>query len=285
MGRQKKSNFADDLIALVALMPWWVGVALALVLFVVLHHLASLPVPVPVVEVGKPLPLTPVFAGSVARGLALAGQYFLPLLCLAGAGLSYWKRRRAHELVRRATDLQDHDVVDGMTWREFERLVAAGFRRRGYGVVESGGDGPDGGVDVVLTKGGEKFLVQCKHWRAQRVGVDVVRELYGVMAARGATGGFVVTSGRFSTDAQEFSEGRNVKLIDGIGLRALLADTQPWRNAAAARAADQAARAETPACPHCQGPMVKRAARRGSSAGQEFWGCASFPKCRGTRAA
>jgi restriction system protein len=33
------------------------------------------------------------------------------------------------------------------------------------------------GVDLALTKGTEKFLVQCKQWKAYKVGVDVVREL------------------------------------------------------------------------------------------------------------
>ena len=33
----------------------------------------------------------------------------------------------------------------------------------------------------------EKFLVQCKQGKAYIVGVDVVRELYGVMAAKGAS--------------------------------------------------------------------------------------------------
>ncbi len=42
---------------------------------------------------------------------------------------------------------------------------------------------------------------------ALKVGVDVVRELYGVMAAKGATGGFVVTSGRFTEDAKAFAQG------------------------------------------------------------------------------
>ena len=50
--------------------------------------------------------------------------------------------------------------------------------------------------------------------RAFKVGVDVVRELYGVMAARGATGGFVVTSGRFTEEANRFASGRNVTLVD-----------------------------------------------------------------------
>ena len=82
-------------------------------------------------------------------------------------------------------------------------------------MAESGGGGADGGVDLVLTRDGEKHLVQCKQWRAFKVGVDVVRELYGVMAAKGAAGGFVVTSGRFTDEAQDFARGRNVQLVDG----------------------------------------------------------------------
>jgi len=36
-------------------------------------------------------------------------------------------------------------------------------------------------------------------------------------------------------------------------------------------------------CPICHSQMVKRKARRGSRAGQEFWGCPNYPDCRGTR--
>jgi len=36
-----------------------------------------------------------------------------------------------------------------------------------------------------------------------------------------------------------------------------------------------------PACPKCNGSMVKRVSKNGKNAGQEFWGCESFPKCRG----
>ena len=40
----------------------------------------------------------------------------------------------------------------------------------------------------------------------------------------------------------------------------------------------------SPRCPDCGGPMVKRRARRGTNAGSDFWGCAAYPRCRGTRA-
>jgi len=39
----------------------------------------------------------------------------------------------------------------------------------------------------------------------------------------------------------------------------------------------------TPACPSCNGPMRLRTARKGKHAGQQFWGCASYPQCEGTR--
>ena len=36
-------------------------------------------------------------------------------------------------------------------------------------------------------------------------------------------------------------------------------------------------------CPTCGGRMIRRQARRGRNAGSHFWGCAAFPRCRGTR--
>jgi len=36
-------------------------------------------------------------------------------------------------------------------------------------------------------------------------------------------------------------------------------------------------------CPTCNQPMVLRTARRGANAGEKFWGCSNYPKCRGTR--
>ena len=36
-------------------------------------------------------------------------------------------------------------------------------------------------------------------------------------------------------------------------------------------------------CPECGRPMVLRTARRGRNAGNQFWGCSTYPACRGTR--
>ena len=84
-------------------------------------------------------------------------------------------RRLRQNLVTDVAQSKASDALDGMSWREYEMLVGEGFRLQGYQVVETGGGGADGGVDLVLTKpgknGGEKFLAQCKQWRAFKVGV------------------------------------------------------------------------------------------------------------------
>lgn len=35
-------------------------------------------------------------------------------------------------------------------------------------------------------------------------------------------------------------------------------------------------------CPLCDSKMIKRTARRGPTAGQQFYGCSKYPKCKGT---
>jgi restriction system protein len=286
MARRTRTTVAEELIDIVALLPWWSGVVLALVLYAVLHQLSLQPVVVAV----QPGQMGAAMTKNVFKAFASIGQYLLPIICLLGAGLSAWRRRERKQLLASVVRTEETGVLDGMTWQQFEMLVGEGFRQQGYQVVETGGGGADGGVDLVLKKNGEKYLVQCKQWRAFKVGVEVVRELYGAMAAGGATGGFVVTSGRFSEEASRFAEGRNVVLIDGARLSGLLrspgAVSPPARPRAirSAQPSDSGSAArESPSCPVCGKPMTRRVAKRGTNAGQEFLGCTGYPSCRGTR--
>ncbi|WP_277059062.1 restriction endonuclease, partial [Trichlorobacter lovleyi] len=99
------------------------------------------------------------------------------------------------------------------------RLIAEYYRRSGFQVTREGGNGPDGGIDLVLRQKTETYLVQCKQWKAYKVGVQPVREFYGVMASRGAAGGYFVTSGEYTEEAKSFVLGLNVELVDGRKLR------------------------------------------------------------------
>jgi restriction system protein len=285
MARSSRSSPTEDVVALVAMLPWWLGLVLAPASYLLLHALATRPLAAP----ARSGDLGPMFEQALWQMFAGAGQYVVPFLCLTGAGVSAWRRRVRTRLVDRVACGDASDAVDGIGWREFELLVGEAFRLAGFRVVETGGSGADGGVDLVLSKpvknGSERFLVQCKQWRARRVGVDVVRELYGVMAARGAAGGFVVTSGGFTDEAIAFASGRNVMLVDGPTLRDLLRRARTNPSAAPLHPTGPAngATAGAASCPACSKPMVRRTARRGPHAGRAFWGCSGYPGCRGTR--
>ena len=48
-------------------------------------------------------------------------------------------------------------------------------------------------------------------------------------------------------------------------------------------AARKAQQAPSPQCPVCGKPMLQRTARTSPRAGQPFWGCSTFPNCKGSR--
>jgi restriction system protein len=286
---KKNSSVFEDLFGIAALLPWWAGVFLACLSWAILHHYAGTPID----------PNGAKLVGSMlVRAFAQPLQYIVPLILLAGAGASALGRRKRARLLRDVASDASGAALRSLSWRDFEQLVGEAFRMRGFTVTETGGGGADGGVDLKLVKHNEVFLVQCKQWRAYKVSVTVVRELFGVMAAEGATGGFVVTSGVFTAEARAFAEGRNVELIDGPALEAMIARARVAQDArvprpgshagatgsaAAAQAPIKGAPASAPApmCPRCGSAMLQRVAARGENAGRTFWGCTQFPKCRG----
>lgn len=222
--------------------------------------------------------IQPFFMHSLGKTLATFGQYVMPFAFSMAGFVSFMRAKKRDGLVTKVKSAPSPDILQGMSWQEFEALVGEAYRRKGYLVKENFEKGPDGGVDLVLLDGPEKYLVQCKQWRALKVGVKVIRELYGVMASTGAVGGFVVTSGEFTRDSKAFAQGKNIELVDGPELKRLIRDVKS--SLPALNPAKAVGRANQ--CPKCGKEMVIRTARQGGKAGQKFWGCKGFPGCRTT---
>lgn len=281
MARSRQSAAFTDLLEIASKLPWKVSLGLAAISLVALHLLAAAFSSAPTVT--NSADLGGVVIHQVIHIGAFCLQFVVPPAFLIGATVSYFKRSRSIRLFE-DTRTAKGPAVASLTWQQFESLVAEGFRQRGFTVTKKGGAAPDGGVDLILARGNERFLVQCKQWRAQQVPVTIVRELYGVMAAQHAAGGYVVTSGRFTQDALAFAEGRNIELIDGKTLQELLRQPNNPTSAPTIAPLTKPNRGSTPACPRCQEPMVARVAKRGASTGSEFWGCRRYPKCKATLA-
>jgi ssDNA-binding Zn-finger/Zn-ribbon topoisomerase 1 len=152
---------------------------------------------------------------------------------------------------------QSVDAIRSLSWREFERLVAAAFSEKGWTAELAGQNGPDKGLDLVLRKGKQQAIVQCKQRRypsGAYVTVKEVREFSGVIAARKAARGFLVTSGVFAPEAVEFA-GKipQLELIAGAELIAMVGR-----------------------CPKCKAAVEPKQGRYGL-----FLSCVRFPTCDG----
>lgn len=272
----RRQGIFDDLMSIGLKLPWKVGLAAAAAIFVTLHFVAAYTAAPVVASTSAD------FGALVRHGFihvfAEFLQYIIPAALLIGTTVGYFKQRQSIALfaVARA---DPNPAITSMSWRDFEKLVGEVFRRQGFTVSGFGGQAPDGGVDLGLTKNRQRYLVQCKHWRKRQVGVTVVRELNGVVSAQRAHGGFVVTGGEFSSEAWQFAESCGIKLIDGPALGKLIRDIP---NQKTAEYSDVAPVAELePMCPQCGTAMIQRTAKKGRFAGQSFWGCGRYPKCRG----
>lgn len=312
MSTQPNKRLTDVSRDLAAAVPWWAWLAAAAALYAVLHLIA-----------GPDVVIAPPRSGdsgarvgrSLLESFAHLGQYFLPALCIV-AGVLALRRRFGPGSERDASVMPP---IEAMNPHDFEALVGRAFRMQGYHVQEAGG-GSDAGIDLLMRKDRQTLVVHCKLWRAARIEADTLQAVNTAMQLRGAAGGFVLSTGRFSREAVQFAKRANIRLVDGAALQALL---QAARKAAsvdargelprpesapapadaaasmpAALAALAADEARTPAqpplddkdlmlpmlpCPLCGADMRKRLAKRGVNAGQYFWGCVKHPECRGTR--
>jgi restriction system protein len=279
MASRRQSQF-EDFIEVTSKLPWKAGMGLAIVSYVVLHVMAGMHVqqPTSAANMGS-------YAGKqLFVTFAMFGQIVIPFALLLGSLVSFTRQRKCQKLYK-SVEQHTHSMtakpsamqaVERMTWQEFEMLVGESFRQKGYTVKETGGGGADGGIDLQMTRYGKKYLVQCKQWKTYKVSVKTVREFFGVMVDAGAVGGFIVTSGVFTSEAISFAADKQINLIDGDKLLKIINGTIP----AVTPSEQDTSIDSSPLCPRCNSPMVKRTARQGSNAGKEFWGCSQFPKCR-----
>lgn len=272
MARRSKTSFIEDLYFVASKLPWWLSVALAVILFVYLDSKAVMPV------IDPKNPAAQV-SGMMIYQFAYWLRYIIPPIFLLGAVASFFANFKREALLNnvRYDTAPVQDVLASVSWREFEMLVGQFFREKGYKVSETA-DGADGGIDLRLTASDFKtYLVQCKHWKASKVPVSVVRELYGVMVAEQAAGAFVVTSGQFTDDAQAFADGKNIQLIDGRLLVGAIKGRMPQTPKPVISSVKSAI-----SCPVCSSEMVLRTARKGVNAGNQFYGCSRYPHCKKT---
>jgi restriction system protein len=251
-----KKSFLDTLYGIARSLPWWLAIPTGAGIGWWLYHFNDMSLYAPIFRV---------------MGISIA------VVFAVAAAASLRDRLRERRLYNQQQSTQ---TIRALSWQDFERLIAEVFRRQGYTVTLTKA-GPDGGIDVDLSKGGKRYLVQCKQYRASKVGVPKVRELAGVVATEKAAGGIFVSSGRYTKEARRFAAKSRIQLIDGRALAKLM-DLESGGLKGKGEVNNET---KAGPCPRCGKTLVLRTARRGKNAGQQFYGCSGFPDCRYARSA
>jgi len=170
-------------------------------------------------------------------------------------------------------------LLQSIEWKRFEALCEALFNELNL-LARNTQFGPDGGIDIELyDKHAPDTMVaiaQCKAWE-KPVGVSDIREFYGVMIATRISRAYFVTTSSFTPEAVVFSRMSKVTLISGDILLKLIASLTDEKSAALLKLAT-AGDYTTPTCPGCGLKMVRRVP---TASGAPFWGCLSYPRCKG----
>jgi restriction system protein len=270
----------EGILDILTTLPWWVSVTVSLSAYIGLKYVVP------------SLATDNIYLQGFQTALPNVAHIFA-LLLLIPAPISAFNAWRKRKLLDNHKNIQ---TIRDLSWREFELLVAEAYRRQGYSVIENDIAGPDGGIDVRLKKLGALHIVQCKNWKSVKVGVKVVREMYGVMVAEQASSVKIIISGMFTQEAKNFANDKPIDLIDGAQLETLIANVQvstPHINSTPTPTPTESitptlsikTMEESKSCPKCSNVLILRTAKKGKNAGGQFWGCSSYPKCRHTQSA
>ena len=166
--------------------------------------------------------------------------------------------------------------IRAIDWFQFEKLVAAVYRKRGYAVTRRGGANADGGIDSVIEKNGQRSAIQCKQWKESKVRVNEVREFLGALTAERIPKGIFVTLCGYTDEARLFAHQNGIEVLDEAALLGLIETTDARFDSEVL----EIFRDKRKICPKCESEMVLRTAAKGAEPGRQFWGCSTFPRCR-----
>ncbi|OEH85985.1 hypothetical protein BHU72_14990 [Desulfuribacillus stibiiarsenatis] len=107
---------------------------------------------------------------------------------------------------------------------EFEHYIADIFRLKGYTATVTPPTG-DAGKDVILIKGSDIRLVECKRYNSPKVTRPDIQKFHSAIIDSNASCGYFITTGYFTKPAIEYVSDKPIHLIDLPSLLNLIEQT------------------------------------------------------------
>ncbi len=161
--------------------------------------------------------------------------------------------------------------IRSIDWFQFEKIIGALYKELGFTVTRRGGANADGGIDLLLNKGGSRTAVQCKQWRTWKVRERTVREFLGALTHAQIPNGIIVTLCGYTKEAEGLANAHSIEIVTETGLLKLLIAANAANNPEILAALND----NRKFCPKCEAEMRLKTARKGKDAGSQFWGCST----------
>lgn len=111
----------------------------------------------------------------------------------------------------------------------FLKIIGQMYEELGY-KVKLTPKSNDKGKDLIMTKGGKKFIVECKRYNhSNLVGRPEVQKFYAACVEEKVEKGFFVTTSDFTSSAKVYPNdiGNKIQLVNGISLIELMENAYP----------------------------------------------------------
>lgn len=169
----------NSLFAVLLRSPWWVSLAIAAGLSLVLAAL---------------LPADYRIVGMLST---------LPFVVLGA--LAAWRQA---QLPSAAEVAKTHERVSAMSWTAFSALLQESFRRDGFEVRP----GDAAAVDFELARGARRMLVSARRWKSAQTGVEPLRALQAARQAADASDALVICMGGLSDSARPYATQHGIQV-------------------------------------------------------------------------
>jgi len=169
-----------------------------------------------------------------------------------------------------------------LSWKDFNEYITGLFEKLGYFLVGKKGMNEEG-TDLKLKRDGRLSIVRCKKYYVRKVPLSMVLEFYKAMRIEPALEkGYFITTGFYSREAKKYASDKQLELIDGIKFMAFVRIAYSIDAAEEKSAMQNSLEWPVYKCPMCGAQMVLRTVDSNIHNVTHFWGCSSYPACKGT---
>ena len=169
----------NSLFAVLLRAPWWISLAIAAGLSLVLAAL---------------LPDDYRVVGALST---------FPFVVIAA--LAAWRQA---QLPSPAEVARTQEAVSAMNWSAFSACLEGAFRHDGF-EVQPGQVAP---VDFELARGGRRMLVSARRWKSAQTGVEPLRALQAARQAADASDALLICMGGLTDNARPYATAQSIQV-------------------------------------------------------------------------